>query len=206
MNSESTTKIVIVGAGPSGLLLAYKLMQSISSQRYDITLLEQRPEFRTYTAEQSRTFPIALQNRGWNALPTVVQDTLSSQGVWTDGVCLHGKRGKPPRIIPREKKNLSIDRNRVTLTLLEALTKLKDQGDSKHSLTICFDSTVESMDFAKREIEVVQITKQTVRKTLSYDFLVAADGGNSKYQGEDDWGGINQGRQNIIGRHIAILS
>jgi kynurenine 3-monooxygenase len=139
-------------------------------------VIEQRPDFRTYSVEQSRTFPIAIQNRGWNALPGVIQTTLSSQGVWTDGVCLHNSKTGDARVIPRENNNLSIDRNRVTLTLLEALFMSNDDNLTTHTLSLQFDTTVESIDFQKHEIQVVS---EDTSRSIGYDYLVAADGGKS---------------------------
>jgi kynurenine 3-monooxygenase len=56
-------KVVIVGAGPAGLLLAHALQQR---GRYAIELYERRPDPREAPPSQERTFPISLQIRGFD--------------------------------------------------------------------------------------------------------------------------------------------
>jgi len=59
-------KIVIVGAGPSGLLLAHYLLNR--DRKYQIDIYERRQDPRTKSISKSRTFPITLNSRGMNAL------------------------------------------------------------------------------------------------------------------------------------------
>jgi kynurenine 3-monooxygenase len=58
-------KIIIIGAGPAGLLLAHYLLDRGD---YRIEIYERRPDPRAVKQLNQRTFPIALQTRGMNAV------------------------------------------------------------------------------------------------------------------------------------------
>ncbi|CAB9520680.1 Kynurenine 3-monooxygenase [Seminavis robusta] len=184
-SSTSRVKIVIVGAGPCGLLLAWNLLQHNDSKTYDIFIVEKRsdPRSKTDAASSDRTFPIALQSRGWNALPKSIQSTLSNQGVWVVGLCLHGKKGR--RFIPRDKPNLSIDRNQLAKTLLEAVAQA---ATSKSKVQFHFDSAMEDLDHDAKTISIrsnnTNNDTTTTTTTLAFDYLVAADGGRSQVRQE----------------------
>lgn len=79
--------------------------------------------------------------------------TLSNQGAWTDGICIHNSETGRTRVVPWQRSSLSIDRNPVTLTLLEALKKLGPLfGHHSHALILWFDTMVESViDSSSRE-------------------------------------------------------
>lgn len=57
-------KVVIIGAGPVGLLLAHYLLRR---GKYHVELYERRPDPRLVDVSQ-RTFPISLQERGRKAI------------------------------------------------------------------------------------------------------------------------------------------
>jgi len=52
--------VVIIGAGPAGLLLAHYLLR----RGYHVEIYERRPDPRLVDASKDRTFPISLQERG----------------------------------------------------------------------------------------------------------------------------------------------
>ena len=59
-------KVVIIGVGPTGLLLAHYLLRR---GKYCVALYEQRPDPRLVDVSQDRTFPISLQERGQKGTP-----------------------------------------------------------------------------------------------------------------------------------------
>jgi kynurenine 3-monooxygenase len=64
MVDTSSQTIVIVGAGPAGLLLAHYLLR----RSYRVEIYDRRPDPRQITPDQQRSFPISLQHRGRQAL------------------------------------------------------------------------------------------------------------------------------------------
>lgn len=62
-------KIVIVGAGASGLLLAHYLLHR--GDKYQVEIYELRDHPRVMPFSKSRTFPIALNQRGMNAITQI---------------------------------------------------------------------------------------------------------------------------------------
>lgn len=165
-------KVVIVGAGPAGLLLAHRLLQHSS---YQIEIYERRSDPRLVTQSQQRTFPISLQTRGLAAIRTVpnLEAAIAPQGIWSQGAYLHSKRGKS-RAVTRKTPQLLIDRHQLSLTLLEALV----QRDRAHQVTLHFDRKCLDIDPIKQQIIVVSSSGETL--TVQYDRLVAADGVKSQ--------------------------
>lgn len=109
MSENTTKKIVIVGAGPAGLLLAHNL---IRRPNYEITIVERRSDPRQQPVQQTRSFPVSLQFRGRNALELVGIDiTKKKGGVFLNAVELHNSK-KRSKIIPKDPPNFSIDRDK----------------------------------------------------------------------------------------------
>lgn len=99
--------------------------------------------------------------------------------MWTVSSCLH-HNGKTVTI-PRDKPHLTIDQNRLALTLPEAVTETSSSHDNQHTLTFQFETLVCNVDSDKNEIEVELSSKDgKIISTMSYDYLVACDGGRSR--------------------------
>jgi kynurenine 3-monooxygenase len=82
-------KVVIVGAGPAGLLLAHKL---IRRPNYHVEILERRRDpTHTDSSDKTRTYPISLQSRGLAGIRTILglEAALEKKGLWTVGAALH---------------------------------------------------------------------------------------------------------------------
>jgi kynurenine 3-monooxygenase len=58
-------KVIIIGAGPAGLLLAHYLLRR---GQYRVEIYERRSDMRLADVSQDRTFPISLQERGRKAI------------------------------------------------------------------------------------------------------------------------------------------
>lgn len=185
----STKKIIIVGAGPAGLLLAHDLVRR---ENYDIILLEKRPDPWVVVhsnLQTLRSFPIALNLRGLSSLDKFVglQAAIEEEGIYCKGVCLHNARSrryKPPRVIMRSVPSLSVDRNRMTMTILNELRKVEPAKNT--ALSIRFDtelgeivSLYDNEANGRISLRVTSNESRGKSAVITCDHLVAADGGNS---------------------------
>jgi kynurenine 3-monooxygenase len=164
-------KVVIVGAGPAGLLLAHALQQR---GRYAIELYERRPDPREAPPSQERTFPISLQIRGLEAIRTIpgLEAAIAAKGIWAQGACLHRRRGQP-RTVERKTPQLIIDRHALSRGLTEALW----HGDRAGAVAVHYHCTGRDIDPVQQRITLEPIARDPF--TVHYDRLIAADGVNS---------------------------
>lgn len=164
-------KVVIIGAGPTGLLLAHYLLRR---GKYRVELYEQRSDPRLVDVSQDRTFPISLQERGRKAIRKIagLEEAIASASVFCNGTKLHRQRGKA-RQIPRAIPILTIDRNRLVMILLQHLT----QTYTSEQLIVKFGCRCVEVD--RRANTVTLKPEQGEAFTLAYDRLVAADGARS---------------------------
>jgi kynurenine 3-monooxygenase len=164
-------KVVIIGAGPTGLLLAHYLLRR---EKYQVELCEQRPDPRLVDISQERTFPISLQERGRKALRQIsgLEEAIAAAGTFCKGSKLHRQKGKA-REVSRIVPILTIDRNRLVMILLQHLT----QTYPSEQLTIQFGCPCVGVD--RRAKTVTLQPEQREAFTVTYDRLVAADGARS---------------------------
>ena len=167
---NTSPKALIVGAGPAGLLLAHYLL----ARHYQVEIYDRRPDPRLASLDQQRSFPISLQERGRSALQGIpeLEDAVASHSVFCKGTMIHQK--KKTRDIPRKNEVMTIDRNQLVLTLLEALVA----QHSSPALTIRFDCKCDRLD---DEQQIVHFqTTDGEDFSAHYDRLVAADGARSE--------------------------
>ncbi|MEB3178166.1 MAG: NAD(P)/FAD-dependent oxidoreductase [Nostocaceae cyanobacterium] len=163
--------VVIIGAGPAGLLLAHYLLRR---GNYHIDIYERRSDPRLTDVSSDRTFPISLQKRGRKAIREIVglEEAIAAESVFCEGTIMYGKKGKV-RQLPRKNPILTIDRNRLVSILLQQLT----QTYSPNQVKVHFHC----------ECKVVDGTAKTVTLKpnhgdsfiADYDLLVGADGARS---------------------------
>lgn len=163
--------VVIIGAGPAGLLLAHYLLRR---GIYRIAIYEQRPDPRCVTSSQNRTFPISLQERGRKALRFIagLEEAIAAQSVFCNGTIMHRNNGSA-RTIPRKAPILTIDRNRLVVVLLEQLVT----SSPADRLTIEFGCRCIDLD---PTAQTVAFERQGQLFTVVYDRLVGADGARSQ--------------------------
>jgi kynurenine 3-monooxygenase len=139
-------KVVIIGAGPAGLLLAYYLLRR---GKYRVELYEQRSDPRLVDGSQDRTFPISLQERGRKAIRKIpgLEDAIASAGVFCNGTRLYRSQGKV-RKISRAIPILTIDRNRLVMILLQHLTQIY----TSEQLTVKFSCPCISVDRSAKTV------------------------------------------------------
>lgn len=171
MSNVVDRQVVIVGAGPAGLLLACYLLQR---QGYRVSLFEQRSDPRLTQQIQNRTFPISLQERGRQALRAItgLEEAVAAQSTVCTGTTMHRASGKN-RVIPRKTPSLMIDRNRLVMVLLQFLS----EQYSSDSFTVKFDCQCTSLNPSTQTLMFEQADGEAV--TSTYDFVVGADGARS---------------------------
>lgn len=163
--------VVIIGAGPTGLLLAHYLLRR---GKYRVELYEQRSDPRLVDASQDRTFPISLQERGRKALRQIpgLEEAIAAAGMFCTGSKIHRQNGKA-REVSRAVPLLTIDRNRLVMILLQQLT----QTYNSEQLSVQFGCQCVGVD---RTVKTVMLQpEQGEAFILAYDRLVAADGARS---------------------------
>lgn len=164
-------KIVIIGAGPSGLLLAHYLLRR---GKYKIDIYERRSDKYVTDLAKSRTYPMFLYERGRSALRAIpgLEEGVVDLGVFCNGNIFYQQNTKPLRF-KNKKSVLTIERNRLIAVLWQ---KLIAQNDSQqvevHFGCECveIDGTTNSVTLQPREGNKFQV---------NYDILVGADGARS---------------------------
>lgn len=164
--------IVIIGAGPAGLLLAHYLLRR---GNYRINIYERRPDPRLTDVSKDRTFPISLQERGRKALRAIngLEEAIADQSVFCQGTIIHQKNGKS-RDIPRKNSILSIDRNCLVTVLLKQLT----QTYTPDQVQVHFNSECTQVDQTAKIVSFKLSGGESI--TNHYDLLVGADGARSR--------------------------
>jgi kynurenine 3-monooxygenase len=164
-------KVVIIGVGPTGLLLAHYLLRR---GQYQVELYEQRPDPRSTDVSQDRTFPLSLQERGRKALRQIpgLEEAIAADSVFCAGTKLHPHKGKPREIL-RSVPILTIDRNRLVFILLQQLT----QNYDSEQLIVKFGCQCIGVDPQAKTVALQP--EQGEAFTVVYDRLVAADGARS---------------------------
>lgn len=170
-------KVVIVGAGPSGVLLACYLLRR--GDQFQIDLYDRLSDPRTIEFSNARTYPITLTERGMNALGQIegVEDAVRAVSLEMSGTIFHQQNGKT-RVASRKKPLVTLDRTNLVITLLQKLTETYDNS----RLNLHFNHACTDVDFAAKTI-TFQNTAQTSESTdphlTAYDLLVGADGARS---------------------------
>ena len=164
-------KITIIGAGPAGLLLAHYLL---SRGNYQLEIYERRPDPRLVEQSKQRIFPVSLQARGIKAIRGIpnLETAVTQAGIWSKGVFIHRQKGEP-RQVKRKSPSLMIDRNRLTLVLLQELLNSYD----KELVKVKFDCNCVGVNQAD---QTVTIQSPEARFFVHFERLVGADGSRSQ--------------------------
>ena len=166
-------KVTIIGAGPSGILLAHYLLRR--GDKYQINIYERRSDPRIISFSKSRTFPISLNERGMSALRQIegLEAAVKAVSVEMKGTLFHQKNGKS-RLTPRKIPLVTLDRTNLVIVLLKELTK--NYNESR--LKIHFDCQCNSVDFTAKTVTFQTLTENQ-DFTVNYDLLIGTDGANS---------------------------
>jgi kynurenine 3-monooxygenase len=171
-------KIVIIGAGASGVLLAHYLLQR--QARYQIEIYDRLGDPRTIEFSKARTYPLSLTERGMNALDRIegLSAAVRAIGLESNGSIFHEQNGKT-RVTVRKKSLLTLDRTNLVITLLQQLTQKYDSS----RLNLHFGYTCTDVNFTAQSV-TFQPTAPTAGAndtslTVNYDRLIGADGAHS---------------------------
>ncbi|NET30766.1 MAG: FAD-dependent monooxygenase [Cyanothece sp. SIO1E1] len=171
-----TTKIVIVGAGPCGILLAHYLLHRCD--QYQVDIYDRRSDPRCIPFTKCRTYPLALNQRGFEALQRVegLVDAVKAEGVEIKGSVSHLQTGKK-KVLPRHKPLITIDRTRLVIALLEKLTHHYDSDRLRlHFNHKCVEVDMEAKTITFQYVTDSQIQREEDVLTLPYDLLFGVDG------------------------------
>ncbi len=166
------TNVVIIGAGPAGLLLAHYLLRR---GKYKIDIYEGRSASAFMSGGGVRSFPISLQERGIKAMRVIpgLEEAITAAGIFCQGTVVYKQNGKVRRIGPKHPI-LTIDRNRLVTILLEQLT----QNYTPEQIKIHFDCKCTDVDGTAKTVTLQ--SQQGDRFAVNYDVLVGADGARSQ--------------------------
>lgn len=164
-------KVVIVGAGPAGLLLSYYLLKRGG---YRVEIYERRSPAAAVQSSKQRAFPFSLK---WPALQAIraiagLEAALEAKGIWGHGVQVY-RSGESPLAISNKTPMLFIDRSHMVSVLLEELCQHFDPA----VFTVKFDHTCLEVNPFQQFTTFQSSDSQT--STVSYDYLVATDGSRS---------------------------
>lgn len=175
-------KVVIVGAGPCGLLLADYLLSR--DRQYNVEIYERRADPRIVSYANSRTFPIALNDRGYNALRQIprLEEAVREASTTVTNMVGHQKNGKT-KVMPRSKPLFCIDRTDLVKVILEQLTSKYHNPELKINFNCKCDgvvqpSNINGEDFTVKNIKFRNLETET-DFNIDCDLLIGADGASS---------------------------
>ena len=168
---------LIVGGGPSGLLLAHRLLDAGGS----VSLLEGRPDPRAPGYLEGRAYALGLGLRGRTAIRTVDEDlwqAVAAKGFPSDRFTLHlGSRLKVDLRTPDDSKaepSILIYQSDLCAALLDQM--LRRHGESGR-LTTAFGARVTSCD--PLAASVTYLDEGGEERTACADMVAGCDGVNS---------------------------
>ena len=170
-------KVVIVGAGPCGLLLAHYLLRR--GNRYQVEIYERLGDPREVVLSNSRTIPYGLKERGFKALRRIdgLEEAIKTECVENWNTIIHKANGKT-QLLPRQEPSFNTDRITVVNVLLLSLLEMVKSD----RLNLHFNCKCLSVDLQRQTalFEPVSLDANTEKPFLvSYDRLVGADGARS---------------------------
>jgi kynurenine 3-monooxygenase len=178
MSTIMIERIVIVGAGASGVLLALYLLRR--SDRYQIDLYDRLGDPRELKFSNARTYPITLTERGMNAIAQIegLEAAVREISLETNGTVFHQQNGKK-RVTSRKKSLLTLDRTNLVIILLQQLMKTY-----KHRVNLHFNHVCTNVNFADQSATFQAQTPESselvdLTLTVNYDRLIGADGARS---------------------------
>lgn len=168
-------KVVIVGAGPSGVLLAHYLLRR--SDQYQVDLYDRLSDPRVIQFSTARTYPISLTERGMSALGQIagIEAAVRAISLEMHGTISHLPSGKT-RVTSRKKPFVTLDRTRLVMILLEKLTEYYNSRLQLH-----FNHSCTEVNFAAKTVtfHTAQASESTDAMSVNYDLLIGADGARS---------------------------
>lgn len=167
----SKKKIVIVGAGLCGTLLAIRMAQ----RGYEVSLHEKRGDMRKEDMAAGRSINLALSARGLMALDRVgLKEKVLESCIPMHGRMIHTKEGHTflsPYSGRADDYINSVPRGGLNCTLL-------DEAEKMDNITIHFDSACKAVDLKAAKATFRQSNEWDVMETG--DIIIGTDGAGSE--------------------------
>lgn len=162
-------KIIIVGAGLCGCLLAIRLAQ----RGYLVSLYEKRADMRLGVADSGRSINLALSERGLKALEIAgLKEKVLEQVIPMKGRLIHSLEGEkflsPYSGRPSDYIN-SVSRPGLNILLLNEIAKYDN-------IKLYFDAAVKKVNLKEAQIEYVSHGEE---KTAKATVVIGTDGAGS---------------------------
>lgn len=170
MSSTKKDKILIVGAGLCGTLLALRMAQ----RGYNVELREKRSDIRAAAFVGGRSINLALSDRGLKALRSAgMEDQILKTCIPMHGRMIHSLDGtlRLSKYSGRENEYInSVSRGGLNVALLE-------KADAFENLTVKFDSSCTHVDL---ETATAHFKNQDgTEETIVADVVIGTDGAGS---------------------------
>lgn len=164
-------KILIIGAGLCGSLLALRLGQ----RGYKVHVVEMRPDLRKVEISAGRSINLAFSDRGIKAMKLVgIQEKVEPLCIPMNGRMIHEKEGNAflSNYSGREHEYInSISRGALTALLM-------DEAEALENVTLEFNKTCKKVDF---ENKIVTFKDEDNKEefTIKADVIFGTDGAGS---------------------------
>ena len=170
MSNTKKDKILIVGAGLCGTLLALRMAQ----RGYNVELREKRSDIRAAAFVGGRSINLALSDRGLKALRSAgMEDQILKTCIPMHGRMIHSLDGtlRLSKYSGRENEYInSVSRGGLNVALLE-------KADAFDNLTVKFDSSCTHVDL---ETATAHFKNQDgTEETIVADVVIGTDGAGS---------------------------
>ncbi|HEY9602750.1 MAG TPA: NAD(P)/FAD-dependent oxidoreductase [Allocoleopsis sp.] len=172
-------KVVIVGAGPCGILLAHYLLRR--GTQYQLEIYERRSDPRQVSCSNSRTIPYGINERGLRPLRKIegLEEAIKAKCVENKGLIIHQKNGKTQNR-PKKQPTYNTDRISLVMTLLSKLTEKIENNRVK----IHFNCKCNHVDFKSKTVTFEKVKEPSSVEleefTVDYDLLIGTDGARSE--------------------------
>eukprot|EP00850_Spirogloea_muscicola_P011482 SM000071S21106 [mRNA] locus=s71:391555:399694:+ [translate_table: standard] len=179
--AQQPVRVVVVGAGPSGLLFAHYLLRH-GAGRFGVQLFEKGPDLTSPAAERpgyDKRYSMGINLRGQLCLKTIpgLFEKVKENAVLAEHGAAIFIGGKPVTISPDTRKatpSLMVDRDTLCKALLEEL--LARFTDSE-LFTIRYESTCTSINLAEQTMSFSATGAQAEGASMeAKDGTVGADG------------------------------
>lgn len=164
-------KVIIIGAGLCGALLALRLAQ----KGYSVIVYERRPDMKKETISAGRSINLALSDRGLKGLELVgIKDDVEALIIPMHGRMIHPLSGSSTFVNYSGRQGEwinSISRSGLNMLLL-------DRAEATGKVKFVFNVECQEVNFSKGEL-VLQDTINEKVETVNGDLIFGTDGANS---------------------------